>query len=238
MDLTHLPASARVHPYLTAVLALIAILLLVSIYISLSVLRDKFTAPTSEEEEYQNRIDEVFRKAFKTHSELEDRARKYNKLNFLFTMIEIVGGAYFGIAASVATAMGWQQSKGQAVANIIIGFVIAIVSGCQHAFHPFTKGKLWEKRAWILEYELKALRDDFDQWSEDHKTNPGLPKLRVEKAVFGVVKKAEKPFDIDQEVSSDAQIAQRAAAEHARNAAAPDRTDIPASMRPSPSAAN
>jgi hypothetical protein len=237
MTLSRLFDLGHTHPYLTLVLTLLAALLVGSINILWSVLRHKFTPPISEEEEYQKRIEEVFEKAFKTHRELAVRARKYNRLNFRFTLIEIIGGAYFGIAASMATAMGWQQSKGQAVVNIVIGFVIAIVSGCQHAFHPFTKGKLWEKRAWILEHELNTLRDDFTQWLEDHKRKPTLPKLRVERAVFAVVKKAEEPFNVDQEVTVDAHIA-RAAAEQARSAAAPESPDTPEATHASQSAAS
>ena len=231
MDKWALLTVIKAHPWLTGVLVVIAILLIVSLFISLSVLREKFTAPTSEEAEYKKRIEEIFRKAFKTHKELEGRAKKYTKLNFIFTVIEIVGGAYFGIAASVATAMGWQQSKIQAVGNIIIGFVIAIVSGSQHAFHPFTKGKLWEKRAWVLEFELNTLKIEFDQWCDTHK--PGTPKLRIETAVFDVVRKAEEPINIDQEVSADLQQAKVAAGAIARSAALPEVIAPPAGEGPS-----
>lgn len=214
------------HPYLAGVLILLIILGVIAALLFAKTMKKLSSRPISEDQEYRERMATLFQGAWETFAEIEARAKALRRLNNVFTLIEIIGGAYVGIASGVSAIFGSQQSKGQAVGNLIIGFLIAVTSGCQHAFHPFTKAKIWQRRAWVLEDQIKRLESQLNWWYEERKTRD-VPKLHIEDELNAATFKAEEPFDIDSDVKS--QVAQSQTTTAAVTPSPPaNRTDAPA----------
>lgn len=159
MSLDNALSLAHKHLYLTSVFGLLLVLAIAAIFLAFRTQRSKRATlpPKSKQEAYKERMDALLVEARKTVEEIRSKARSYRNLNTVFTVIEITGGAYFAISGSISAIFDNDQSKVQAVGNLVIGFLIAVTSGCQHAFHPFTKARIWLRRSWILEYKVNEL---------------------------------------------------------------------------------